>query len=240
MERDRLARMIESGWSLERIGREVGMHASTVSYWARKHGLEPAHRQRYAPKGGLGRERLEALVRGGASLTEMAAQLGVSTATVRYWLGRYDLCTAGAARRREGPRSARPRYVVRHCRLHGQVRFVLEGRGYYRCTRCRVEQVSKRRRKVKRILVEEAGGSCRLCGYDRHPAALEFHHVDPAAKAFNLSLRGETRRIDELRAEARKCVLLCANCHAEVEAGAAVLTPPDRAPRGGFEPPRLD
>ena len=99
--------------------------------------------------------------------------------------------------------------------------------------------MSKRRRKVKRILVAEAGGRCVLCGYDRHPAALEFHHVDPSSKAFNLSLRGVTRRIDDLRKEARKCVLLCANCHAEVEPGAAQV-PPDSAPRGGFEPPRLD
>jgi hypothetical protein len=113
---------------------------------------------------------------------------------------------------------------------------VLEGRGYYRCTRCRARQVSNRRRKVKRILVAEAGGRCLVCGYDRHPAALEFHHLDPAAKSFNLSLRGVTRKIDALREEARKCVLLCANCHAEVEAGVTAV----EAPRGGFEPPRLD
>jgi len=38
---------------------------------------------------------------------------------------------------------------------------VLEGRGYYRCVRCRSEAVSKRRRTVKRKLVEEAGGRVR-------------------------------------------------------------------------------
>jgi hypothetical protein len=36
---------------------------------------------------------------------------------------------------------------------------------------------------------------------------------------FQLSIRGRTVGIDKLRAEARKCVLLCATCHAEVEAG---------------------
>ena len=30
---------------------------------------------------------------------------------------------------------------------------------------------------------------------------------------------GVTLSLDSLRAEARKCVLLCSNCHAEVEAG---------------------
>jgi hypothetical protein len=59
-------------------------------------------------------------------------------------------------------------------------------------------------------------------------AALEFHHVAPDDKRFSLSHRGVTRSIARARAEASKCVLLCANCHAEVEAGIAKLTLPDR------------
>ena len=39
-----------------------------------------------------------------------------------------------------------------------------------------------------------------------------------------MSRRGVTRSIEQARAEARKCVLLCGNCHAEVEAGVAALT----------------
>ncbi len=35
--------------------------------------------------------------------------------------------------------------------------------------------------------------------------------------------RGLTRPLAELRREARKCVLLCANCHAEVESGLTAL-----------------
>jgi len=76
----------------------------------------------------------------------------------------------------------------------------------------------KRRRKVKQLLVTEAGGRCRLCGYERCLAALEFHHLDPNAKEFGVSRRG-ARSIDALRTEVRKCILLCSNCHAEVESG---------------------
>jgi hypothetical protein len=68
-------------------------------------------------------------------------------------------------------------------------------------------------------LVEEAGGACRACGYDRHPSALQFHHLDRDGKRFALSQQGVARSLERARAEARKCVLLCANCHAEVEAG---------------------
>lgn len=109
--------------------------------------------------------------------------------------------------------------VVDRCRWHGETTFVLEARGYYRCRRCRSERVANRRRAVKTQLIEEAGGRCQLCGYDRCARALQFHHVDPASKRFAIALRGVTRAIARAREEAAKCVLLCANCHAEVEAG---------------------
>jgi hypothetical protein len=73
------------------------------------------------------------------------------------------------------------------------------------------------------VLVEEAGGACVLCGYDRSLAGLHFHHVDRTQKAFALSHQGVTRSLVAARAEAEKCVLLCSNCHAEVEVGAAQL-----------------
>jgi hypothetical protein len=61
-------------------------------------------------------------------------------------------------------------------------------------------------------------GRPRLC----HHAALQFHHVDPSTKAFTVR-DGDTRSLARMRDEASKCVLLCANCHAEVEAGLARL-----------------
>ena len=73
------------------------------------------------------------------------------------------------------------------------------------------------------MLVEDAGGRCLLCGYDRYTGALQFHHLDPAEKSFGLGLRGVARSLERFRAEARKCVVLCASCHAEVEAGVAAL-----------------
>ena len=62
------------------------------------------------------------------------------------------------------------------------------------------------------------------------PRALAFHHVDPAQKEFALTQKGVTLSLQALRAEARKCVLLCSNCHAEVEDGFVV--PPDTIPGG--------
>jgi hypothetical protein len=77
---------------------------------------------------------------------------------------------------------------------------------------------------VKQLLIEESGGRCAVCGYAKYQGALQFHHLDPSQKAFGVSGRGMTRAIAKARAEAKKCVLLCANCHAEVEAGVTALS----------------
>src|SRR5207253_817513 len=89
--------------------------------------------------------------------------------------------------------------------------------------RCRTEHVSARRRRVKRILVEEAGGRCVICGYDRFSGALQFHHLDPSVKSFALFVQGVARSLEKARVEAAKCALICANCHAEVEGGVATI-----------------
>ena len=109
------------------------------------------------------------------------------------------------------------------CPRHGITRFRRRAEGGWRCLRCRAEAVSARRRVVKVKLVAEAGGKCALCGYTRSVAALHFHHVDPATKEFHIAQRGSARALAKARAEAAKCVLLCANCHAEVEGGVATL-----------------
>jgi hypothetical protein len=76
---------------------------------------------------------------------------------------------------------------------------------------------------MKEILIEEAGGRCVICGYDRHPCALAFHHLDPSTKRMPVSANGISYALKTLRAEAKKCVLLCSNCHAEVENGVTAL-----------------
>jgi hypothetical protein len=85
-----------------------------------------------------------------------------------------------------------------------------------------MEGVTRHRRKMKAILVADAGGRCCVCGYDRSPAALEFHHLDPQTKRLAIG-QGGALSLEMLRAEAKKCVLVCSNCHAEIEAGVATV-----------------
>lgn len=215
-----LERWIEEGLSQAEIGRRTGRHQSTVAYWCAKYGIVPAGRRRHVPRGAIARERLEELVAGDLTIRAIADELERSPTTVRYWMKRYGLRTTDAARSRSG------RYARRsfgECAAHGRTHFILRRDGTTSCARCRAASVSEWRRRAKRQLVAEAGGRCVLCGYDRCVAALEFHHRDPRQKRFSLGGRGLSRAMADLREEARKCVLLCSNCHAEVETGVATL-----------------
>lgn len=75
------------------------------------------------------------------------------------------------------------------------------------------------RNRAKAKLVEIAGGRCAICGYNRCQKALEFHHLDPNEKDFPVTGSSVTRRFAEMVVEARKCIVLCANCHREVHDG---------------------
>jgi transposase-like protein len=223
-----VAEILESylrrGLSLEAIARLTGRHPSTVGYWVKRHGLAAVHRDRHAPRGGIDRETLEALVEEGLSTREIAERIGFSQSTVRHWLRKHQLRTQRARRdNSHGVRGVHPDRVELECARHGLTEFWLEGRGIYRCLRCRSDAVARRRRRLKEILVADAGGQCSLCGYDRHIGALQFHHREGEVKEFGLADRGLTRSLAAVRAEAAKCVLLCANCHSEVEAGLATI-----------------
>jgi len=220
--------LLAQGESIERIAGRFGKDPSSISYWMKKYGLASPYAEKHAAKGGIERERLEALVDAGLSIAEIGAAVGLSKATVRHWLRRYELRTRGSAERKaiaakRAARDAGALTLTMPCPRHGDTTFILEGRGYYRCKECRAECVVRRRQKVKAILVAEAGGRCAICGYDRHVRALQFHHRDPSLKRLDISGRGVTYSIETLRAEAEKCVLLCANCHVEVETGMARL-----------------
>jgi hypothetical protein len=222
MDRPSLTQFLDERLSLAEIGRRVGLHEATVGYWVKKYGLEAANREKHAAQGGVPRQELEGLVNAGMSTSQIAEAVGLSKTTVRHWLQEFGLSTHWARRRQAS--AGREPDLLAECSLRGMTTFRRRSEGGYRCVRCRAEAVSRRRRKVKQLLVDEAGGACCVCGYSRCVAALEFHHVAPAEKSFSLSHRGVTRSLARARAEASKCALVCANCHAQVEAGMTTLT----------------
>ncbi len=227
LDKDSLKLLLAQGLSVEQIAKRFGRPSSTVAYWMAQHGLAALGRDKHAT-GGIERERLEELVDAGMTIAEIGAAVGLSKSTVGYWLRRHQLRTRNKVGRRlaremREAKAAGLAVITFECIHHGATEYVLEGRGYYRCKRCRSESISRHRRRLKERLVSEAGGCCAICGYARTVAALEFHHVDPATKRFGISAGGLTQSLKTLRQEIADCVLLCANCHAEVEHGITTL-----------------
>lgn len=82
-------------------------------------------------------------------------------------------------------------------------------------TKCKNnEMVTNHRRRMKLRALEYKGNKCQDCGYDRCKDALHFHHPDNN-KEFGISASGVTRSWERMKVELDKCVLICANCHAE-------------------------
>jgi transposase-like protein len=225
MTKEFLEGCLAEGMSLAAIGALVGRDPSTVSYHLRKHGLVPVGHEKHSPNGRVDPEILREVIEAGATVREAAEKLGVGYTTIRHWLKRLGLQTPRMARLQES-QAAIEQGLTRtqlDCPRHGRVPFFRRPDGNYRCSKCRTEAVVEWRRRAKLRLVERAGGCCVLCGYAGHPSALQFHHLEPSEKRFSLSREGTTRSFAEAAEEADKCVLLCANCHAEVEAGAKEL-----------------
>lgn len=77
------------------------------------------------------------------------------------------------------------------------------------------EYVKNSRYNLKQRLLYVMGEKCCICGYNKCPTALEFHHKNPEEKDFTL---GANANISFAKAneEIKKCILVCANCHREI------------------------
>lgn len=104
--------------------------------------------------------------------------------------------------------------IKKECKIHGETEFVLRNDKRYRCKKCAMDAVIKRRDKIKKLSIEYKGGKCEKCDYNKCERALTFHHLDPSKKEFALSRANMSW--EKMKLELDKCVLLCFNCHMEL------------------------
>lgn len=69
------------------------------------------------------------------------------------------------------------------------------------------------RKRIKISLVKSFGDHCALCGKKYPEYVYDFHHIDPSTKEFGISENGLTQSKEKTFQEAKKCVMLCGNCH---------------------------
>jgi len=90
------------------------------------------------------------------------------------------------------------------------------------CGACHNKYTIDLGKRKRDFVIEQLGGSCRVCGFNKYKSALQVHHLDPSKKDKNYgSMRGwsESRILDEIQ----DCVLLCACCHAAVHSNELTL-----------------
>jgi hypothetical protein len=93
--------------------------------------------------------------------------------------------------------------------------------GHKVCQRCWRKE---KRHALKKQMIEYKGGKCTGCGYNYCHAALDFHHLDPNTKSFEIA-GNHNLAWERIKVEIDKCILVCRNCHAEIHAGIRNLRP---------------
>ncbi len=104
------------------------------------------------------------------------------------------------------------------CKKHGKIKHFKrkECKNSWRCSKCASESVIKHRIAKKEKLINMFGGKCSNCNYNRCIKALEFHHLDKSLKEFTIGHKLDYS-LQRLINEAKKCIILCSNCHREEE-----------------------
>lgn len=137
---------------------------------------------------------LTQLVDQGLTIREIAAQQSTSPTNVRYWLNKNGLKTISKKQK-----------ICIECSKELT----------YKGTLCNSCKSNVQRFKLRgKILDYFEKAACSRCGYDKCSGALHAHHLDPTQKSFSIS-GSHTRSWKKIKDELGKCVLICANCHAE-------------------------
>ena len=79
----------------------------------------------------------------------------------------------------------------------------------------RLKQIYARKKKNKLwYKAYKENLSCTVCGFDKEPKAIDFHHVNGSTKEITPSrMIRQGYSIERMKTELAKCIPLCANCH---------------------------
>lgn len=155
---------------------------------------------------------LKQFVDEGLSQRQIADKLDLSQATVKYWLEKFGFKTKHL---QFGTKNGD--YFCKFCGETDSNLFALRHKKpcHTICKSCDNKRTVNRSRENKIKALEYKGCCCSVCGYDKNPAALSFHHLDPKQKDTNFD-KMKFWKFDRIKKELDKCILVCLNCHAEI------------------------
>lgn len=156
------------------------------------------------------KEKLENYLAENLMKKEIAEKENVTISTVTKWIQKYKL---GHSRR-----------SLKNCVICGkelcgsQTKFCSKACGCKNGNLNHQTYSKQQQRGVKRKLdlIAFRGSKCEKCGYDKNLASLQFHHINPLEKDTNMDMRKlSNSTLEWCMNELSKCLVLCANCHAE-------------------------
>ena len=139
------------------------------------------------------------LIDRGLTTRQIGKELNISPTTVRYWLKKFGLKTKYVTRG-----SGAPRNIL--CKVCG-IELKDNKKNLSKCGSCLTKI---RRFLTKQKAIRYLGGKCNRCGFNGHPAALEFHHLFD--KKFTIG-SAANKSWEIIVKELDKCELICSNCH---------------------------
>lgn len=213
---DQYKQLISKGYTSKQIGEAMGKSSSSVKRDLIKLGLKTIHWKAPNP---IDIEKLKDGISRNLSSFKIAKELGCSQTNVVYYLKKYKLKTY--PRWTILRKNAEDGYkICPKCKVKKELiksNFYIDKRGKIHswCKICNNTIAYQKQCARKKYAVDYKGGKCIVCGYDKYLGALDFHHVDPTKKEFNIS-KLDTYSLAILNVELDKCILVCKNCHAEI------------------------
>jgi hypothetical protein len=166
-------------------------------------------------------EFLKKYVEENKTIREISLLENKSFTTIRYWLKKHKLKTNGVCYKNQTKKEYNG---FRYCPMCGEDKKLddfysrrgQKGMSTY-CKVCTNKHTLDRQKSIKKKALIYKGGCCEVCGYSKCESALEFHHLNPNEKDFNISsIRQLSNFTEKIKNELDKCILVCSNCHREI------------------------
>lgn len=173
----------------------------------------------------MDKQVLEDFIKENKSSYEIAKEVGKSQTTIKYWLKKHGLKT-NYKMFNTSVKIIDNHKICDYCNVNKpltdyHVKNKKTNQLNNKCKVCFNNEANERLLKAKTMFVKYKGSCCSVCGYKKCIQALEFHHLNPEEKDFeisgyNLNTKNVTTLDPIIQKELDKCMLLCANCHREV------------------------